>query len=124
MFLRMFFSWFTSVFLNAIALLAVAQLFESFYIANFQTALIASVVLSILNTIVRPILIILTLPITVITMGLFILVINTITLLITERLMGDQFVIDGFGVAFIASIIISILSMFLHRLVGDVKKTS
>lgn len=122
MFVRAFLGWFTSVFLNAIALIAVAQLFQSFYIADFKTALIASVILSLLNLIVRPILIVLTLPITVVTLGFFILVINAITLMLTQQFMGDNFVIDGFGIAFIASIIISIISVFLHKLVGDVKK--
>ncbi|MBO1001567.1 phage holin family protein [Pseudogracilibacillus auburnensis] len=122
MFVRSFLSWFTSVFLNAIALIAVSQLFDSFYIADFKTALIASVILSVLNLIVRPILIILTLPITVLTLGFFILIINAITLMLAQKIMGDSFVINGFGVAFIASIIISLISMFLHRLVGDVKE--
>jgi|SRR5690625_1760212 len=122
--MRTFLGWFTSVFLNAIALIAVAQLFESFYIENFQTALIASIVLSILNFIVRPILIILTLPITIMTLGLFILIINAITLMITQKLMGDAFIIDGFGIAILASILISLISIFLQKLIGDTVKQS
>lgn len=122
MFVRAFLGWFTSILLNAIALIAVAQLFDSFYIADFQTALLASIILSVLNFIVRPILILLTLPITVITFGLFILVINAITLMLTQQLIGDSFVIDGFGIAFIASIIVSIISMLLHSIVGDIKE--
>src|SRR5690625_2677096 len=107
--MRTILSWFTSVLLNAIALIAVAQLFDSFYLEDFKTALIASIILSILNFIVRPILIILTLPITVITLGLFILVINAITLMITQKLIGDAFVIDSFGIAIVASILISLI---------------
>lgn len=122
MFVRSFLGWFTSVFLNAIALMVVDQLFATFYIANFKTALLASVVLSILNFAVRPILIILTLPITVVTLGLFIFVVDAITLMIAQKVIGDSFVIDGFGVAFIAAIIITIISTFLHKIVGDGKK--
>ena|SRR5690625_3657459 len=122
--MRIFLGWFTSVFLNAIALIAVAQLFKSFYIEDFKTALIASVVLSILNFIIRPILIILTLPITILTLGIFILVVNAITLMITQSLMGNTFVIDGFGTAFLASILISLISILLHRLIGDTEKKS
>lgn len=121
---RAFLGWFTSVFLNAIALIAVAQLFDSFYIEDFGTALLASVVLSILNFIVRPILIILTLPITIITFGFFILIINAITLMITQKVMGDAFVIDGFGIAFLASILISLITIFLQKLIGDTVKES
>lgn len=117
MFVRALLGWFTSVFLNAIALLVVAQLFTSFHIENFQTALLASIILSLLNLIVRPILIVFTLPITIVTLGLFIFVINAITLMLTAQFMDDRFIIDGFGIAFIASIIVSIISMFLHRIV-------
>jgi len=122
MFGRMFISWFISIFLYAVALIAVAQLFDGFYIENFQTALLASIVLSILNAFVRPILIIFTLPLTIFTFGFFILVINTITLLLGAKVMGSAFEIDGFLIAFIASIIISLLNTFLHRLVGDIKR--
>lgn len=119
---RRFIEWFTSVFLNTIALLLVTQLFEGFYLADFKTALIASVVLSILNMIVRPILVVLTLPITVLTLGFFILIINAITLMIAQSLIGDGFVIEGFGVAFFASIIISLISIVLHKLIGEPNK--
>src|SRR5690625_7543683 len=97
----MFLRWFLSVFLNAIALIVVAQLFESFTLAGFGPALFASVILSILNIIVKPILIVLTLPITIISLGFFLFVINAITLMITQGLMDSSFVIDGFGTAII-----------------------
>ncbi|ASN04747.1 phage holin family protein [Virgibacillus necropolis] len=115
----MFLRWFISIFLNAIALIAVAQLFADFQLEGFGTALIASLTLSILNIIVKPILIILTLPITFVTFGLFLFVINAITLMITQVLMGDAFIINGFGIALIASIIISILNLLLNQLIKD-----
>ena len=111
--------WFTTVLLNSFALLLTAQLFSGFYLADFKTALIASAILSILNLIVRPILIVLTIPITVITFGLFILVINAITLMITQSLMGDGFVISSFGIAFFAAIFISLISIVLHKIIGE-----
>src|SRR5699024_5159217 len=110
--------WFTSVFLNAIDLLLVGELFNGFHITGFKMALIAAIILSILNIIVRPILIILTIPITVVTLGLFFLVINAITLSITQSLMDSGFVIDNFSTAFFASIILSLISVVLHRIVG------
>jgi len=108
-----------SVALNTVALLIVNQIFESFYIEGIGTAILASVILAILNVILKPILIILTLPITIITLGLFLLVINAITLMATQGLMGDSFVIDGFGMGFIASILISIITLVLGGLVKD-----
>lgn len=118
----MFFRWFLSLFLNAIALIAVAQLFDSFHLEGFGTALLASFILSILNSIVKPILILLTLPITVVTFGLFLFVINAVTLMIAQALIGDSFVIDGFGIALLAAIIISIINLLLNQLVKDTKK--
>ncbi|GIO23897.1 phage holin family protein [Oceanobacillus sp. J11TS1] len=110
-----------SLVLNAVALIAVAQIFDSFQLDGFGTALLASFILAILNIFVKPILVILTLPITVITFGLFLIVINAITLMITQALIGDAFVIDGFGTAFIASIVISFITMILNSLVRDMR---
>lgn len=108
-----------SLVLNTVALLIVDQIFESFYIAGIGTAILASLILAILNVILKPILIILTLPITVLTLGLFLLVINAITLMTAQALMGDAFVIDGFVMGFIASILISIITLVLGGLVKD-----
>ncbi|WP_419892871.1 phage holin family protein [Oceanobacillus kimchii] len=111
--------WIVSLILNAVALIAVAQLFDSFHLEGFGTAVLASFILAILNIIVKPILVILTLPITIVTFGLFLIVINAITLMITQALIGSSFVIDGFGIAIIASIIISLITMVLNSLVRD-----
>jgi len=119
--MRIFLSWFLSIFLNAIALIAVSQLFASFEIRDFATALLASFILSILNFLLRPLFIILTLPITLFTFGFFLLVINAFILMIVANILGDAFILDGFGMAFIASIIISIINVFLHKIIGDDK---
>ncbi|WP_099159902.1 phage holin family protein [Virgibacillus ndiopensis] len=119
----MFLRWFISIFLNAIALIAVAQLVDSFHLEGFGTALLASFILSILNIIIKPILIVLTLPITVVTLGLFLFVINAITLMITQWLMDSSFVIEGFGTAVIAAIVVSILNLLLNRLIKDTLKS-
>lgn len=118
----MFLRWFLSIFLNAIALIVVAQLFDSFTLEGFGPALLASIILAILNIIVKPILVVLTLPITILSLGFFLFVINAITLMITQGLMDSSFVIDGFGTAIIAAIIIAILNLFLNGLVKDVRR--
>lgn len=115
----MFKNWLISIVLNAIAIIAVAQLFDSFIIKGFGTALLASFILSVLNIIVKPFLIILTLPITIFTLGFFLFVINAITLMITQGLIGDAFIIEGFGTALIAAIIISILNLLLQKMLKD-----
>lgn len=114
--------WILSIVVYAVALLAVDQLFDSFQIDGFLTAVIASVIISVLNIIVRPILVFLTLPITFVTLGFFLIVINATTLMMAQWLMGPEFVIDGFGIAILASIIISILTMLLNRLIVDTVK--
>lgn len=120
----MFLRWILSIVLNAVALIIVAELFESFHLEGFGTAILASIILGILNVIVKPILIILTLPITIFSLGLFLFVINAVTLMITQSVMGSSFVIDGFGTAIIASIIISLLNLILNRLVKDTVRYS
>ncbi|HLR08899.1 MAG TPA: phage holin family protein [Bacillota bacterium] len=112
--------WLMSLVLNAIALIVTAQLFAGFHLEGFQWALLASAILAVLNTIVKPILLFLTLPITFVTLGLFLFVINAVTLWMTQALMGDVFTIDSFGTAIMAAIIISILNALLQKLMKDI----
>ncbi|GIO26408.1 phage holin family protein [Ornithinibacillus bavariensis] len=115
----MFMRWILSLVLNAVALVIVAELFDSFRLEGFGTALLAALILSVLNIIVKPILIILTLPLTIFTLGLFLFVINAVTLMITQAVIGDSFVIEGFGTALLAAVILSILNLILTKLVKD-----
>ncbi len=116
--MRFIINWLVSILFNGIALMIVAQLFSSFYLASFGTALLASFILSILNVLVRPLLVLFTLPVTVLTLGLFLFVINAITLMITQAVMSSDFVIHNFGVAILAAIIISIINTVLNTLVN------
>lgn|SRR5690625_4244818 len=112
----MFIRWFTSIFLNALSLYIIHFLFDSFYIDSFGVALLASVILSMLNFIVKPILIMLTLPITIITFGFFLFVVQAITLMIVQSLLGASFIINGFGMAILAAILMTVLHSIMHRL--------
>lgn len=113
-------SWAISVVLNALALVTVAELFGSISIDNFQTALLAGLVLSILNVLVKPLLIILTFPITILSLGLFLFVINAGVLMLTANFL-DGFTIDSFSIAILASILISIITMILNKMVRTVR---
>lgn len=110
-------SWLASLIINTIALMVVAGYFDGFHIENITAALSASVLLSLFNVFLKPILILLTLPVTIFSLGLFLIVINAALLSLTAELMGDSFNIDGFGMALIAAIIISLLNMFLTNFV-------
>jgi len=111
--------WLIQLVVHAVVLLIIANFFQGFEIAGFGTALLASFILSIVNLIVKPILVVFTLPVTVITLGLFLFVINAITLLLTSAIMGGSFVIDGLGMAIIAAIIFAGLSALIHSFIVD-----
>lgn len=107
--------WLIGIVVNAVLFIAIAGYFESFYVSSFGAALGASFLLSILNVLVRPILIIFTLPVTLLTLGLFLFVINAITLMLTDNLMGSSFDIDGFGMALLTTIIMSFANLILQN---------
>jgi putative membrane protein len=107
--------WLIGIVINAVIFIAIAGYFESFYLSSFGAALGASFLLSVLNILVRPILIILTLPVTLLTLGLFLFVINAVTLLLTESLMGSSFEIEGFGMALLTTLLMSLVNIILQN---------
>lgn len=101
---------------NTIALVAVAYLMPSVRIESFATALIAAAVLGLANTIVRPILVILTLPVTVLTLGLFIFVINGLIFFAVAHFVPG-FEVAGVWPAILASVVFSLVSWLLSAFV-------
>lgn len=111
--------WFVGVIINALLFLAFAGYFDGVHVASFGAAIGASLVLSILNMLVRPVLIVLTLPVTILSLGLFLLVINAVTLLLTDAIMGSLFDISGFWQAFLLAIIMSIVNLILNKMIWE-----
>ncbi|ERN52107.1 MULTISPECIES: phage holin family protein [Alkalihalophilus] len=107
--------WIIGLVINAVILLLIAYVFDGFELAGFWAAIVASVLLSIVNAIVKPVLVVLTLPITILTLGLFLFVVSALTLMLTAALMGDAFVINGFGMALLASILIALIQTFVVK---------
>ena len=108
--------WIINLIITALAVYVLSKLLTPHVIINsFSTAIIFALVLAILNAIVKPLLILLTLPLTIITLGLFLLVINVLIILL-----ADHFVkginIDGFLWAFIFGLLLSVISAVLQRL--------
>lgn len=99
--------------LSAMALLAVAHFYSGVVITSFVAALIAAFVIGLLNTIVRPIFIILTLPVTVLTLGLFLFVINALMFYMASGLL-DGFQVKGFTAALIGSLLYSVAGMVIE----------
>ena len=97
-------------FLSALALLAVAYLYAGVTVTDFSSALIAAAVLGALNMVVRPILVLLTLPVTLVTLGLFLFVVNALMFWAAASLVGGLNV-QGFGAALIGSLIYSLLQL-------------
>lgn len=106
--------WFGRILLNALLFLFLSYIIPSFHVESIGAAIIASFVLAIVNILVRPILILFTLPATIFTLGFFLFVINALMLLLTNRLVGDGFIIDGFGIALLIALLMSLLNLILN----------
>ena len=98
--------------LLAAALLLVAQIYDGVVVRSFGSALIAALVLGLFNTLLRPILVLLTLPVTVITLGLFLFVINALMFYFAASVL-QGFNVTGFGAALIGSLLYSLCGMVI-----------
>ncbi|WP_460219984.1 phage holin family protein [Psychroserpens sp. MEBiC05023] len=90
-------------------------------VSGYEAALIVAVVLALLNTVVKPILIILTIPITILTFGLFLFVINACIILLADKFI-DGFGVNGFWTALLFSILLSISQSIAYSILKDKKK--
>src|SRR5438445_7354408 len=104
--------------LNTIALFIVATVVPGFHYQSLVTLAIAALILGLLNAIVRPILFLLTLPLTVVTLGLFLIVLNGIMLELTAWLVSG-FKVDSFGWACVGAIVLGLISLVTHRIGRD-----
>lgn len=104
---------------TALALVVTANLVPGFAITSFVAALVAAVVLGLLNAIVKPILVLLTLPITFLTLGLFLFVVNALTIWLAGSI-TPGFVVSGFLPALLGSIILTIVASVLNFVVDRV----
>ena len=103
--------------LSAIALLAVAYLYNGVQVTSFGSALIAAAVIGLLNMVVRPVLVVLTLPVTIVTLGLFLFVINALMFWAAAGLL-QGFHVNGFGAALLGSLIYSLLGLVIEAALG------
>lgn len=101
--------------LSAAALLLVAYIYPGVAVKSFGAALVAAFVLGLLNTVVRPVLVVLTLPVTLVTLGLFMFVINALMFWAAASLL-DGFHVNGFLAALLGSLIYSALGVLIDAL--------
>lgn len=106
--------------LNAVALLAVTYLLPSIQVSGFGAALLAALILGFINTLVRPVLAILTLPITLLTLGIFYLVLNGLLFWLASALIPG-FKVAGFGSAVFGAILYGVIAWALSALIPNKK---
>ena len=103
--------------LSAVSLLAVAYILPGITVSSFGSALVAALVIGLLNTLVRPVLVLLTLPITIVTLGLFLLVINALVFWFAGSILNG-FHVSGFWWAMLGALVYSVIASLLSRLVS------
>ena len=110
------------LFVNALALAAAAWLIDGIQMSDdFGSVLLVALVFGILNAILKPILLFFSLPLLILSLGLFALVVNAGMLMLTDALL-DDFSVSGFWTAVLGSLVISVVTMLLGSALKDVKK--
>ena len=112
-----------SWFINTLAVLIAVYLVNGIHYHKPLDLLVASLLLGILNAVLRPFLMFLTLPLLILTLGLFMLVINALLLYFVGYILRPHFYVDSFGNAFLGALIISIVVMILNALTGTGKSS-
>lgn len=112
------------ILINALALAAAAYVVPGIGLGSWIDVLLVAMVFGVVNALVGPLLKLLTCPLIIVTLGLFLLVINALLLLITSwagGLFGLGFHVNGFGAAFFGGLVVSIVSCILSIVLGDLK---
>ena len=100
---------------STLAVMIASFLFKGVHVDSVVTAFLVAVVMAVLNAIVKPILVVLTIPITIVTLGLFLLVINAGLILLADKIVPG-FSVDGFWTAFFFSIILALINSIFNAL--------
>lgn len=116
--------FFLKILTTALSVFLIATLMPGVEVQGLTSALLVSLLLVLMNVYVKPILIFLTFPITIVTLGLFLLVINASIILITSYLLKGGFKVDGFWSALLFSIVLSMITSLIDLLVNKEKEDS
>jgi len=109
------------ILLSAVAVFVLANVLPGIGISSYTSAVIVAVVLGFLNNLIKPILIFLTIPITIVTLGFFLLVINAVMVMLADYFIGG-FSVSGWFWALVFSVLLSISQSILYKLVKEDKK--
>ncbi len=110
--------WIFGLLIPAVAILLTAHFLQGVHVENFGIAIFASIILGLLNMFVKPILTFLTFPITVVTLGLFLFVLNALMIMVVSNTV-DGFHVENFWWALIFSLIVSIINSILNSFIGN-----
>jgi putative membrane protein len=106
---------------SSILVMFLSNVMNGVHVDNYTTSIIVAIVLGLLNIFVKPILVLFTLPVTVFTLGLFLLFINALLILLCTKIVGG-FTVDSFFDALIFSTVLSFLQSIMYRLINEEKK--
>ena len=115
-------SFLVRLLINALAFLIVSKVYSGMSVRGFWAAVIAALIWGLVNALLRPVLLLLTLPFNILTLGLFTIVINTGMLLLTSRIgqtFGFGLTVDGFWQAVLGSLVISLVSVVMSMIFRD-----
>lgn len=107
--------------LTALAVIVLSKILPGVTVADYTTAIIVAIVISLLNMFVRPLLVFFTLPATIVTLGLFLFVINAVIILLADKLV-DGFEVPGFFTALLFSILLSFFRTILFSILKEEKR--
>jgi len=108
------------ILITAILVMLLSHFMKGVYVDSFGTSILVAIVLGLLNIFIKPILVLFTLPVTIFTLGLFLLVINAIIILWCSKIVGG-FSVDSFWTALLFSIILSVLQSLMYGLAKEDK---
>lgn len=106
------------ILLTAALVLLISNFMPGVHVDGFTTSVIVAMVLGLLNIFIKPIMVLLTLPFTIVTFGLFLLVINALIILLCTKIVGG-FVVDSFWTALLFSVVLSISQSILYGIIGE-----
>lgn len=105
------------ILVTAVLVMLIAYLLPGVHVTGFMQAIYVAIILGLLNLFVKPILVILTLPVTILTLGLFLLVINALIVMLCSNIVGG-FHVDSFWIALFFSIILSVFQTIAYKITG------
>lgn len=114
--MRLLLSWL----LSAIALLIVSYLVPGFHVEGFKAALIAAVVIGLINATLGILLKVITLPLSLLTLGVFWWVVNAFMLMLASKLLAPNFMVSGFFAAFLGAVVLALVNMVLRKIAEEV----